>query len=168
MITAALSVSWVLSLITAMASKEPAALPWADQLPAEAEAIAAEASSHPLPGVTPAFTAALDTVMGWHESRFNPQATHDQGSGYGLFGTHGSTLGREVPKDLLGQVGALHELMSMSFRICQARPLEERAGWYAAGGEGCERRLGLSRARVWEAQRLLRSHPPAADVVASR
>lgn len=158
-ITATLSAPWVLSLITAMAAKE-GPLPWADQLPLEAEAIATQASEHPLPGVTPAFTAALDTVMGWHESRFNPWAEHDHGAGFGLFGTHAATLGRQVPADLGGQVGALHELMTTSFTICRERPLEERIGWYAAGGEGCERRLGLSRARVWEAQRLLRAHPP--------
>ena len=160
MITATLSASWVLVLITSMTAKEPGPLPWIDFLPVEAEAIAEDAAAHPYPGASPALSAALDVVMGWHESRFNPRAEHDHGAGYGLFGTHAATLGRQVPEDVVGQVGALHELMTTSFTICRDRPLEERLGWYAAGGDGCERRLGLSRGRVWEAQRLLRAHPP--------
>jgi hypothetical protein len=151
---------WVLSLLLAMLAKEPGPLPWMDYLAVEAEAIADEDSHAALPGMSPGLTAALDVVMSWHESRFNPQTLHDHGAGYGLFGTHEATLGRPVPLDVAGQVAAWHELVRISFRICSERPLDERLGWYAAGGNGCERRLALSRSRVWEAQRLLKSHPP--------
>lgn len=142
-----------------MAAKEGGTLPWLDFLPVEAEAIAEEASARALPGVSRELTASIYVVMGWHESRFNPRASHDQGAGYGLFGTHEATLGRPVPEDVVGQVTAAHDLLAQSFAICRARPVSERLGWYAAGGDGCERRLGLSRARVWEAERLLRTYP---------
>ena len=134
--------------------------PWIDWLPVEAEAFAEEASARPLPGMTPGLTAALDVVMAWHEARFNPQVLHDQGSGYGLFGTHGFTLGRPVPLEPAGQVQAFHELARMSFRICRERPREERLAWYASGDPSCEKRVGLSRSRFWEAERLLRENPP--------
>jgi hypothetical protein len=160
MITATLSSPWVLSLMLALHAKEPVPLPWIDFLAPEAEAIAEDASRAPLPGMTKELTAALETVMAWRESRFRPDAIHDKGAGYGLFGIQRATLGREVPEDVVGQVGALRELMAMSFRICADRPVEEKLGWYMAGREGCDRRLGLSRARVWEAERLLRAHPP--------
>lgn len=153
---------WVLTLILVMLAKEPMSLPYIDYLPVEAEAIAEEDSARPLPGMTPGLTAALDVIMSWHESRFNPQAIHDHGAGYGLFGTHAATLGRPVPLDVPGQVYAWHELVRISFRVCAERPLAEKLGWYMMGGEGCEHRLGMSRSRMWEAERLLREHPPTA------
>jgi hypothetical protein len=153
---------WVLTLLLAMLAHEPGPLPWLDYLPAEAEAIAEEDSARPLPGMTPGLTAALDVVMAWREARFNPHALHDHGAGYGLFGTHEATLGRPIPLDVAGQLVAWHSLARVSFRIClgEGRDRSEVLGWYAAGGERCERRLALSRSRVWEAQRLLRDHPP--------
>jgi hypothetical protein len=154
-----ISSPWVLSLLLAMLAKEPGPLPWIDFLPVEAEAIAEEDSARPLPGMTPGLTAALDVVMAWHESRFRPDTLHDHGTGYGLFGTHEKTLGRQVSLEVAGQVVDWHELARTSFRICSDHPKEERLGWYAAGGQGCENRLGLSRARIWEAERLLRAHP---------
>ena len=153
---------WILVLILTMLAKEPGSVPWLDMLPVEAEAIADEASARPLPGMTPGLTAALDVVMAWHESRFNPEAVHDHGAGYGLFGTHGATLGRDVPFEVPGQVSAWHELARMSFKICADRPREDRLAWYASGDATCEKRAGLSRARIWEAVRLLRDYPPFA------
>ena len=153
---------WVLFLMLTMLAKEPASYEqgFIEFLPVEAEAIAEEDSARPLPGMTPGLTAALDVIMSWHESRFNSVAIHDHGAGYGLFGTHEATLGRPVPIDVPGQVYAWHELVRISFRVCTCRPLEDWLAWYASGDASCEKRRGLSRSRMWEAERLLREHPP--------
>jgi hypothetical protein len=153
---------WVLFLIMTMLAKEPASHEqgYTDFLPVIAESFAEEASARPLPGMTPGLTASLDVIMAWHESRFNSTALHDHGAGYGLFGTHAATWGAPIPIDVPGQVWAWHELAKMSFKICSERPLSEKLGWYMWGGEGCEKRLGMSRSRVYEAERLLRENPP--------
>ena len=151
---------WVLTLIIVMLAKEPASHEQAfvEFLPVEADAFAEEASARPLPGMTPGLTAALDVVMAWHEARFNSTALHDHGAGYGLFGTHAATWGAPIPIDVPGQVWAWHSLAKMSMRVCADKPREERLAQYMSGS--CEKRAGMSRGRVWEAERLLRDYPP--------
>ena len=51
-----------------------------------------------------------------------------------------------------------------SFRLCKARPVEERLAIYAAGGVSCkdmpEKILAKSRFRVWKALTLVKKLPP--------
>ena len=157
---------WVAALMTAVRIDHgEAPAPWAESYMDTAVAIADRCADNFVPGGKWKWCVAIAVEMSWQESRFNPQAEHDSGAGLGLFGTHASTLGRPVPKDQAGQVDAFLSLLETSFRICRKHPIEERLGWYAAGGEGCERRLELSRSRMHEASRLLREHP--APVLAS-
>ena len=89
---------------------------------------------------------------------------HDGGAGLGLFGTHAATLGRPVPPTATGQADAVIELLQTSFRICKEHPLDEKLGWYMAGGNGCEKRLELSSFRAHETARLLKAHPFKGEV----
>jgi hypothetical protein len=155
---------WVLVLMTAIRVQYAEALaPWADTYTPTAAAIATKCESAPLPGGGKDWCAMLLVEMSWHESRFNQDVSHDGGHGYGLFGTQAGTLGRPVPADPEGQVDAAIELLKTSWRICAKHPLEERLGWYAAGGTGCERRLELSVFRMHEAAKILRANPLAVD-----
>lgn len=158
--------AYVLSLMLAIATQEPTS-PWIDTYPATAQAIARRAESAPLPGGPREWSASVFVVMGWHESRFNAARIGDQGSAKGVWQVHAATLGRPVPDDVDGQAQGALELLVQSFTICRSRPLGERLGWYAAGGEGCSRRLGLSRSRLHEAAQLLRAHPFPVEVAST-
>ena len=165
-------IMWVYSIMVALRMQTgEAQAPWAESYIDTASAIAARCTDHSVPGGGRDWCAAVAVYMSWHESRYNPDATHDNGAGLGLFGTHAGTLGRPVPKDSEGQVDAFLELLGTSFRICAKQPIDERLGWYMAGGDGCERRLDLSTFRMHGAARLLRAHPapvfaPTADTMA--
>jgi hypothetical protein len=148
----------VLTWMFRMASAESPS-PWVDSYGETAVAIAEQSDARPLPGASVRQTAAVLTVWGWREARFNPAAVHDHGLGLGLFGTHHATLGRQVPSWPEGQAEAALELMATSFRICSKHPLEERMSWYSAGGVGCEKRNALSRSRMREAAQLFRALP---------
>lgn len=152
--------TWVLALMTAIRTLYgEAEAPWADTYRDTADGIASRCQGAPMPGGGREWCAGLLVEMSWHESRFQQDARHDHGAGYGLFGTHEATLGRPVPGDADGQAEAALELLRQSWRICASRPFEDRLGWYAAGGLGCSARLPLSRFRIHEAVGLLRKHP---------
>lgn len=156
--------SWVLLLMTSLRiqyGEQPA--PWAETYPDTAAAIATTCEARPMPGLKKDQCAAVYVDLGWHESRWQIDAVHDHGAGYGLFGTHAGTLGRPVPFDAQGQAWAVNELLDTSWRICAKHPLEDRLGWYAHGATGCEHRLELSRFRMHEAAHLLRDHPYPGD-----
>lgn len=151
---------WVFALMTAIRLQFGEALaPWSDTYGETAVSIAKGCASAPLAGGGRDWCSALLVEMAWHESRFNQKASHDGGAGYGLFGMQEGTLGRKIPEDTDGQVRAEIELLQTSFRICAKRPLEDRLGWYAAGGNGCEQRLELSKYRMHAAAQLLRANP---------
>ncbi len=151
---------FVLALMTAIRLEYgEAEAPWSATYETTADAIATRCQDARVDGGGADWCAALAVTMAFHESRFNPDASHDSGAGAGLFGTHAATLGRPVPQEQEGQVDAFLQLFHTSAKICAARPLGDRLGWYAAGGSGCERRLELSRFRMHQAARLLKSHP---------
>ena len=162
-----ITATWVFALMTAIRvlfGEAPA--DWSDTYGETAVAVAKGCESAPLSGGGSDWCAVLLVEQAWHESRFNARASHDHGAGFGLFGMQAGTLGRRVPEDVAGQVMAEIGLLQTSFRICARHPLDERLGWYAAGGNGCERRLELSKYRMHEAARLLRAHP--VEVVVAR
>lgn len=67
-------------------------------------------------------------------------------------------------------VAAMHTMMKRSLQICASRPLEDRLGWYAAGGDGCVRGFQASGNRVRKAQWLFNNIPlpeQAPDAAAS-
>jgi hypothetical protein len=151
---------WVASIMDAeRATYAEAPAGWAESYDVTAAAIAQACKGGPLAGGGADWCASVLVVMGWHESRYNPDAEGDSKSAAGVWQSHALTLGRPIPKDVPGQAEAALELLSTSFRICGAQPLDERLGWYARGGLGCSRRLDLSRFRMHEAARLLRAHP---------
>jgi len=118
---------------------------WAASYPETAEEIAAAAEADPLLGDAK-YTASLLTYWSLQESHFKRDAVGDHGGSFGLM-----QVGKFWGDTSIA--GAL-KLMHDSFRICAKRPLAERAAWYAAGGTGCERRLGLSRSRMLAAKAL--------------
>lgn len=131
--------------------------PWDGLYVNEARAIAHAAEMNPLPGEGKLATAAILTVMAYQESRLDPTAMHDNGAGYGLFGTHMATSGatKEELQDLDRSASIALRLIHTSFHICRRHPVKERLGWYAAGGIGCDRRLDLSRYRMTMAMGLM-------------
>lgn len=133
-------------------------LPWIDSTAEVAEAIAEGCEVRPPPGASGEDCVAFLVEWSWHESRWNKTKVHDNGAGYGLFGTHEATLKRPVPLDARGQVDAALELFDTSWHVCARHPFDERAAWYASGGNGCskERGLEISRSRMHASASLLR------------
>jgi hypothetical protein len=135
---------------------------WAETYPLTAAAIADASVRGPLfKGEDgPKKTAALLTAWAYHESRFDPKALGDHGTALGLWQIHHSTV-PDVPRDNLFDAAeaaiVARNLMHQSFRICSSFPLEERGGWYAAGGEGCqEAGRKKSRVRIGLAMRIVK------------
>lgn len=87
-------------------------------------------------------TIALDVSLAWFESRFDHHATGDNGAAHGLYQVH-----RREAESVKAQTVEANELIKASFRICKNRPLEERLGWYASGGNGCDKPGGLKASR---------------------
>lgn len=152
----------MMTAIRALYGEAPA--PWSDTYASTSGAIATGCASAPIDGGGKDWCAMLLVEMAFHESRFQQDAVHDDGAGYGLFGMQAGTLGRHVPEDPEGQVVAEIQLLQQSFRICAKHPLEERLGWYMFGQSGCEHRLEKSRFRMHEAARVLRANPPEVDL----
>jgi hypothetical protein len=145
--------AWISLLLGSQAS----VVPWRDTLPETAQAIATVADARPLPGSDARQTAAVLVVMAFRESAFQLDAVGDGGAARGLWQVHAGTLGHPVATDAEAQAWDALGLLDTSWRICSKHPLADRIGWYAAGGVGCERRLGLSRFRMSEVARLLRT-----------
>lgn len=130
---------------------------WAASYPVTAQEIADEAERDPLLKA-PQHTAAIMVVTAYQESRFDEHPCSrlkeydcDGGAVWGKWQTwkHWGPPTAETAAKLL------HD----SFRICAKHPLEERLGWYAAGGAGCEKRLDLSRYRMGLVAKVMREVP---------
>jgi len=162
---------WVLGLMTSM---QPHA-PWEASYPATAGAIARVVGDE-----VPLFegsdgrarTAALMVSVAWFESAFQPGAVGDcghagpckkgeTGQSHGLF----QVQGQGELKDPMDAARAALGMLRASMRVCRARPLEERLGWYAAGGNDCDRGLRESRHRVLRAMWLFKRYPPPGESV---
>ena len=149
---------YILGLFYVLQPKEP----WDGLYKNEAAAVAQAAVAAPFPGNDGWREAAATLlVMGLQESHFIPDSIGDHGASIGMWQINPDTAG--VSKDdLLDYDSAAHvaiRLIHTSFLICKKRPLEERLGWYALGGSGCNGRLELSRYRMHLVKKLLRENP---------
>jgi len=132
-----------------MAILEPAA-PWLETYADTASAIASACEARPAFG-TPLRCAAILTALGYHESRFNPDAVGKAGE----LGVWQIAPSWHPPKDLDGRARMAVWLVEESTKRCHDRPMLERLGWYASGGGTCGR-PATSRIRMALALALLR------------
>lgn len=136
MTLAKLVLLWMLSLVPSS--------PWIDSYEETAQAIDDACEGDVRCG-------AVLTAIAYHESRFNPEAVGDRGQSVGVWQLSRSWR----PEPGVDRHARLARgLVSRSFRICAARPMEERLGWFAAGRDGCGRPAS-SRIRMNLAKRLL-------------
>jgi hypothetical protein len=150
--------AWILSLMTLL---QPEA-PWADTYPATAsaidQAVHEQAALFPEPDAR-AKTAALLVALAWAESTFKPTAV---GRG-GVRGLYQIGAKGKLSDPLVASRVAL-DLLRESFRICAARPVNERLAVYAAGGTSCKDPgagpLAKSRYRVMKGLWLVKQRPP--------
>lgn len=147
--------AWILAIMIAM---QPTA-PWRSTYEATARAITDVVTEQ-----EPLFagdlgrerTAVLLVSVAWFESTFKPGAVGDKGASHGLYQVQGHgdlTDPHDATRAALG-------MMRASFRVCRERPIVEALGWYAAGGNDCDRGLRESRHRVARALWLFRRYPP--------
>lgn len=146
-------VSWILFLMLML---QPNA-PWKDTYENTAKAIAEHSEKNPLfdgeKGKTK--TAALLVSLAWFESRFNQKAIGDKGKSFGLYQQQG--MGAIADAEVATRV-AIQQIKT-SFRICSNRPIEEKLGWYAAGGPTCNNGIKESRHRMLKAFWLVEKFP---------
>lgn len=148
-------IAWVLTLMVYL---QPVA-PWRDNYETIAKGIVRGASEEPVfTGESGVYrTLALDVSLAWFESRFDANAVGDHGRSRGLF----QVQAKEVSADPYLQTLQANRMIRESFRVCARRTLEEKLGWYAAGGNGCDKGLRESRHRVLKAQWLFKKFPPS-------
>lgn len=145
------SVAWIVSLMIRL---QPVA-PWRDSYESTARGILEGAQMEPIfqgeSGLRR--TVALDVALAWFESRFDPNASGDGGKSRGLYQVQFSG----EPESVVQQTIRANRMIRDSFRVCWARPLEERLGWYASGGPNCLREGGIraSRHRMGKAKMML-------------
>ena len=144
------SIAWIVSLMIGL---QPTA-PWGDSYESTARGIYEGAKVEPIfqgeSGLRR--TIALDVALSWFESRFDPNAVGDGGKSRGLYQIQFSGESESVTHQTI----RANRMIRESFRVCWARPLEERLGWYASGGPNCSREGGLkaSRHRMMKAKKL--------------
>lgn len=153
--------SWILSLMLVL---QPTA-PWSDTYEATARAIDQAVQEQPSLFTEDAAgrekTAAVLVALAWFESTFKPNAVGGGGRVRGLFqiGGHGDL------SDPLAASRLALTLLRESFRLCSARPVDERLANYAAGGTSCRNMspetLKKSRDRVRKGLWLVKRHPTA-------
>jgi hypothetical protein len=156
--------AWILSLLLIM---QPTA-PWSDTYEATARAIDQVVQEQPslftddLEGRQK--TAALLASLAWFESTLKPNAVGGRGRFRGLYQTGGRTGANGDLSDPVVATRVALALVRESFRLCAARPLDERLANYAAGGTTCrdvgDLALSKSRARVRKAMWLVKHHAP--------
>ena len=127
-------------VLAAMVAVQPNA-PWRATYESTAEAIANEASAHPLfdgeDGTVR--TAALLVSLAWFEGAFRPDAVGDGGASVGMFQVNGSALAfvgatrEELLRDTVACVSAGRRIAALSLSRCRALPADERLSLYASG-----------------------------------
>jgi hypothetical protein len=155
--------AWILSLMLFL---QPAA-PWIDTYASTARAIDVAAHEFPLfegeDGVSR--TAAELVAIAWYESRFNPRAVAEDGSGtvcLGQIDVRGLGVSAEsLLEDVRDCVEAMVARARESHRVCtlRGRKYNERLGQYTGGGGGCDRGLEAARRRGKLADWLVRRWP---------
>jgi hypothetical protein len=151
--------AWILSLMTTL---QPEAA-WKDTYPTTAAAIQQVVNEQPSIFTEDhdgrAKTAAVLVALAWAESTFKPNAV---GAG-GVRGLY-QIGGKGDLSDPLKASRVALEMIRESFRLCKARPVNERLAVYAAGGISCkdmpEKVLAKSRFRVSKALSLVKQLPP--------
>lgn len=129
----------ILAAILHLASTESVTAPWAPTYEATAREIAIAAPDEE--------TAFVLVAIGWHESRFNPQALHPI--------DHAAGVWQIVPHWGAPSAQTAVKLILESRRVCAKAKPEERLAWYAKGGAVCEPSgFPLSRHRMALALRL--------------
>lgn len=145
--------SMIQIILTIMVALQPNA-PWKDSYEKTAIGIYEGAQLQPIFSGEYGLqrTIALDLSLAWFESRFNPAALGDKGKSWGLY----QFQGQGKPEDVKSQTVIANRMILQSFKVCKAKALDERLGWYAAGGNDCERGLRESRHRMGKAQWIFR------------
>lgn len=153
--------------------------PWKGTYQASAEAFAEVALDTPLfSGESgPMRTAALFVSLSWFEGNFKQDAQGDclkkDEKGrcvsdpqslctFQVGVTHLAKLGtskEEILADIKVCTKSARSLLATSMRVCARRPQLEWLGWYAAGGEDCEKGLEKSRHRMQKAAWLFDHYP---------
>jgi hypothetical protein len=179
-------VSWILTMMLGLEPNTP----WRSTYESTADAIATSSIEAPLFSGTAgaAKTASLLVSVAWFEGTFKPDAEGDcvDATGHrvekvpGRLGCPTGTtpkslcvfqintsnfagLGvttQELQTDVRVCTKSANRMLHRSFQICHARPLEDRLGWYAAGGPDCSRGLTESRHRVRKATWLFAAYGP--------
>jgi hypothetical protein len=164
-----------------MVAAQPAA-PWRDTYEGTAEALALVAADSPLfeGAEGPRRTASWFVSVAWFESRFDPHAKGDcrtrDARGQCLSAPHSLCLFQigisNLPALGLSQeeilsspeacTRAARRMMKISLGVCRGRPLDERLGHYASGGDTCGG-LRESRHRVNKAIWLFNRVPFASE-----
>lgn len=168
---------WATSIMNQLAPSSPHASTFSHT--AEGMAIAAVETPVFAGEQGPVRTLALELAIALGESGFNPHATGDcpnlpPGSPRCSMERHAQSLGLfQIGKsnlrwlglaedDLVGeplvQARAALKLVAQSFKVCVNKPVDERLGWYARGGDGCQE-SGAGRARMRHARSILATHP---------
>jgi hypothetical protein len=145
-------VAWILTMMVALQG----AAPWLDTYPTTARAI--DRAAHAFPVYEgedgPARTAAELVAIAWYESRFNPRAVAEDGSGtvcLGQIDVRGLGVAAEALLESVNDcVEAMLARIRESHRVCALRGRErvERLGQYTGGGGACDRGLRAARARA--------------------
>lgn len=144
---------WILSLLLLL---QPVA-PWKDEYESVARAIDEASSANPIfDGQSgKEKTAAVLVSLAWFESRFNSKAVGDHGKSFGLYQQQGHG---EISDPFIASKVAIEQI-KISFRVCSNKPIEEKLGWYAAGGNTCDGGLRESRHRMLKAFWLVNNYP---------
>ncbi len=145
--------AWVLFV---MLLWQPVA-PWSDSYSSTAQGIIDGATAVPVfsgnDGVNR--TIALDLSLAWFESRYDLHAIGDYGRAHGLYQVHAPEA-----TDAKEQTIQANRMIKQSFKACANRVNTEWLGWYAAGGNDCNRGLKESRHRMLKAMWVYKNHPP--------
>lgn len=146
-------IAWVLSLMILL---QPAA-PWLETYETTAQGIIEGAKAAPLYSgqLSVERTVVLDVSIAWFESRFNTHAIGDKGAAHGLYQVHAPEAATVKQQTI-----EANAMVRQSFKACSRRDVIEWLGWYAAGGNDCNRGLQASRHRMLKAIWLFKNHPP--------
>jgi len=160
-----------------MEALQPTA-PWKATYPATADAFGEVAHDAPL--FAGSFgdqqTVALFVALSWFEGNFKQDAEGDckadaKGKctvpaqslcAFQVGVTHLASLGTtraEILSDIKVCTKSARSLIATSMKVCAKQPRSGWLGWYAAGGEGCDRGLAKSAHRMAKADWLFAHYP---------
>lgn len=156
-------VTWILMMMVALYADAP----WRDTYPSTARAIDRVAHASPIYDGEdgPERSAATLVAIAFFESRFQPDALAEDGSGTTCLGQVDSrglmASAEQLRTDVDLCVNAMAQRARESVRVCalRGRPPLERLGQYTGGGGACDRGLEAARRRGKLADWLVRRWP---------